>query len=50
MIKSPCTNVCRMNPTTQYCYGCKRTITEISNWIKFTDIEKNQVLEEIKKR
>lgn len=50
MIKSPCTNICKMNPVTNYCEGCKRTIEEIASWTRYTDEEKQLVLEQIGKR
>jgi predicted Fe-S protein YdhL (DUF1289 family) len=50
MIKSPCTNICKINPTTQFCEGCKRTIEEIAAWTHYSDKEKIQILEDIKKR
>lgn len=29
---SPCNNVCKIDPITKLCIGCKRTIEEISQW------------------
>ena len=29
-VPSPCVSVCRMNPVTQQCEGCLRTLDEIS--------------------
>jgi len=31
-IASPCINVCRMDPRTGWCEGCRRTIEEIAHW------------------
>lgn len=31
-VRSPCINVCRMDPGTGWCEGCLRTIDEIAAW------------------
>ncbi len=49
-IASPCINWCEMNPRTQYCFGCFRTIDEIANWGKLTDSEKILVWQKIDQR
>ena len=33
--KSPCINVCKLNPKNNLCEGCLRTSEEISNWSKY---------------
>jgi uncharacterized protein len=40
MQKSPCKNVCELDPNTGLCLGCKRTIEEINNWNLKDDKEK----------
>jgi predicted Fe-S protein YdhL (DUF1289 family) len=40
MVKSPCKNVCELDPNTGLCLGCKRTIDEINNWCLKDDEEK----------
>jgi predicted Fe-S protein YdhL (DUF1289 family) len=42
-IPSPCTSVCRMNPSTGLCEGCSRTIDEIAAWSRMDDHEKRVV-------
>ena len=34
---SPCINVCQLDPVTQLCIGCYRTIEEIAGWMTYTD-------------
>lgn len=34
---SPCINVCSLDPVTQVCVGCYRTIEEIAGWMTYTD-------------
>ncbi|MDP3618771.1 MAG: DUF1289 domain-containing protein [Ramlibacter sp.] len=31
-VPSPCISVCRMDPITQWCEGCFRTLEEIAQW------------------
>ena len=47
---SPCTSVCRMNPRTELCEGCRRTLTEIAEWLLYTDDEKRALLAELATR
>lgn len=48
IVKSPCIKKCRLQ--NDQCVGCKRTIDEIKNWIKLTEEEKAEVLEQIQQR
>ncbi|MHB9039626.1 MAG: DUF1289 domain-containing protein [Melioribacteraceae bacterium] len=43
---SPCNNKCIMDPVTNYCKGCFRTIEEIIQWTHFSVEEKNQILQQ----
>ena len=38
-----------MNLRTGYCEGCNRTEYEISNWTRFSDEERAQIMEELLK-
>jgi predicted Fe-S protein YdhL (DUF1289 family) len=49
-VASPCVNVCKMNPATQLCEGCLRTIDEIAAWSSMTDDEKRAVLARLPQR
>lgn len=42
-IVTPCINICRLGPN-GVCVGCKRTLEEISNWVKMTDQERDHVM------
>lgn len=42
-VKSPCINICRLNEN-QICIGCYRTIKEIAEWTKYTDMEKQNII------
>ena len=43
-VASPCIEVCRMDPASGYCLGCRRTIEEIASWSSYTPAEKRAVL------
>ena len=49
-VPSPCINVCRMNPQTQLCEGCFRTLDEIAAWSALGDGEKSAVLAQLPSR
>jgi uncharacterized protein len=42
-VPSPCVSVCRMNPGTQWCEGCFRTLEEIAAWSRMEDDGKREV-------
>lgn len=47
---SPCVGVCVMNPHTQLCEGCFRTIDEIAGWWDYLPEQKRAVLDQINGR
>ena len=49
VVPSPCIQVCTYStePGAIYCTGCKRTSSEIREWIIMTDEEKLEVLKRI---
>ena len=49
MIKSPCVTICQIDRETRICEGCNRTIDEISNWSKYTDEQREKIMERNKK-
>ena len=49
-VASPCISVCRMDPRTQLCEGCARTIDEIANWSRYSDADKQAVWQRIAAR
>lgn len=48
-VPSPCVRLCKIDPSTGLCIGCKRTLEEIKEWIVYSDEEKLRVLEKIRK-
>lgn len=49
-VPSPCVAVCTMNPASDFCDGCQRTIGEIAGWSEFSNDEKRQVWARIGQR
>jgi uncharacterized protein len=47
-IKSPCIDVCISR--NGLCIGCYRTLDEMAGWKTYTEEQKQEVLENIKKR
>ena len=52
MIISPCISICKMDPSTGYCYGCARNNEEKRLWKlnETKDAWKNNNLKDIRKR
>jgi uncharacterized protein len=50
MIASLCINVCKINPKTNVCMGCGRSIKEISDWTDMDDKKKENLLLNLKDR
>ncbi len=48
-IKSPCRDVCKYNDH-KVCIGCYRSAEEIQRWWKYSNDEKLEILEKIRKR
>ncbi|MEX2525816.1 MAG: DUF1289 domain-containing protein [Gammaproteobacteria bacterium] len=47
---SPCINVCRMDPDTQLCRGCRRSMDEIARWAGMEERERNRIMKELHNR
>jgi predicted Fe-S protein YdhL (DUF1289 family) len=50
MIESPCNDVCTIDPQSGLCAGCGRSTSEITNWLNYSDQQKERVLKELKYR
>lgn len=49
-IASPCVGVCQIDRDTRYCLGCWRTIEEITQWSRYADPQRLEVLEQLRER
>ncbi len=50
MIISPCLKLCQMDPQTEQCAGCRRTLAEIAAWGSMSDAERQVVMEDLPRR
>jgi uncharacterized protein len=49
-VPSPCNSVCRIDPRTQWCEGCFRTLDEIAAWGRLDDAQRRIVWRDIAER
>jgi predicted Fe-S protein YdhL (DUF1289 family) len=42
-VPSPCISVCRMDPVSELCEGCFRTLDEIAAWGRMEDEGKREI-------
>mgnify|MGYP004003747849 FL=1 len=49
MFKSPCINICEIDLETSFSLGCGRSLNQITNWINYTEKEKNNIIKNLKK-
>jgi len=48
-VNSPCINICKLDEN-KICIGCYRTLDEIANWTKYTDEEKQNIINQVQNR
>jgi predicted Fe-S protein YdhL (DUF1289 family) len=49
-IATPCTKVCTIDPRSQLCRGCGRTVDEIARWMSLGEDERARVMAELPAR
>jgi len=49
-VASPCINVCTLDPATQVCLGCFRTLDEIAAWGTSSNAERAAIRAELPRR
>ena len=49
-IASPCTKVCTIDPRSQLCHGCGRTLDEIARWTFLGDAERARIMADLPAR
>ena len=49
-IPSPCIRVCAVSARSGFCIGCGRKLCEIGDWQKFTNAEKQTIIDELATR
>ena len=48
--ETPCIAVCMMDPRTNLCFGCGRTLVEIAQWHRMDNAERLAVMAELPAR
>ncbi len=41
---SPCIGICRINPHSRLCEGCRRTLTEIAEWMIYAEDRRHAII------
>lgn len=49
-IKTPCVKVCFVDPKEGLCVGCFRTMEELGRWTRYSDQERDDILEQLPAR
>lgn len=49
-IASPCIRVCAVSARSGFCIGCGRKLGEIGGWQKFSNAEKQSIIDELPER
>ena len=49
-VRSPCTNVCRIDRRSGWCEGCGRTVDEIMAWPRATEAEQAALVAQLPAR
>jgi predicted Fe-S protein YdhL (DUF1289 family) len=49
-IASPCTKVCTIDPRSNLCRGCGRTLDEIARWMSLGESERERIMTELPQR
>ena len=49
-LETPCIAVCMMDPRTNLCFGCGRTLAEIARWHRMDNAERQAVMTQLPTR
>jgi predicted Fe-S protein YdhL (DUF1289 family) len=47
MYITPCISICKIDPLTQICIGCKRTLEEVRDWTSFSSQQRLEVMQRL---
>lgn len=47
MIKSPCKSICKLDPVSELCLSCGRSLSEITNWVSYSEEEKEKIIKKL---
>lgn len=46
-VKTPCIKVCVVDGESGLCLGCYRKLSEVAQWARFTDLERDAILADL---
>jgi len=49
-IETPCVQICSIDPTSDLCNGCGRTLDEITRWYGMSNDERRRIMAELPSR
>jgi uncharacterized protein len=49
-METPCVKNCTLDFVTDLCFGCGRTLDEITGWASFSDAERRRIMAELPQR
>jgi len=49
-VRTPCVQVCFVDPKARLCVGCFRTMDELGRWTRYSDDEREAVMAELPQR
>lgn len=49
-MRSPCINICQIDPKSRLCIGCYRSLDEIAAWSRLTDQERELIMARLPER
>ena len=47
---TPCIGICRINEHTNLCEGCRRSMTEVAEWLYYDDDKKRRIIDDAARR
>jgi predicted Fe-S protein YdhL (DUF1289 family) len=49
-VSTPCIKICVIDPASQLCEGCGRTLVEIAQWSQLTEAERHAIMAALPER
>jgi predicted Fe-S protein YdhL (DUF1289 family) len=50
VVQTPCIKVCVIDPVSQLCEGCARTLAEIASWSRLSSAERREIMRDLPAR
>ena len=48
VIESPCQQKCKLDPQTQRCTTCLRTLEQITDWVYYTPEQRSEIMNNLR--